>query len=105
MIRRPPRSTLFPYTTLFRSTGTLNFAATDTTKTITVLVNGDTKFEADETFTMHLSGATGATISDADGLGTITNDDAAPTLAINTENHNSDHHETPTILFPVPLAL
>src|SRR2546430_9915031 len=24
MIRRPPRSTLFPYTTLFRSPGTLN---------------------------------------------------------------------------------
>src|SRR2546423_7656043 len=24
MIRRPPRSTLFPYTTLFRSTGTVN---------------------------------------------------------------------------------
>src|SRR3712207_8115627 len=24
MIRRPPRSTLFPYTTLFRSTGTLH---------------------------------------------------------------------------------
>src|SRR5256885_16690453 len=27
MIRRPPRSTLFPYTTLFRSRGTLAFAA------------------------------------------------------------------------------
>src|SRR5437016_11557970 len=25
MIRRPPRSTLFPYTTLFRSTSTLSF--------------------------------------------------------------------------------
>src|SRR2546426_7650921 len=25
MIRRPPRSTLFPYTTLFRSTPTVNF--------------------------------------------------------------------------------
>src|SRR5258708_19176072 len=25
MIRRPPRSTLFPYTTLFRSTGTADF--------------------------------------------------------------------------------
>src|SRR4051794_41720182 len=25
MIRRPPRSTLFPYTTLFRSYGTLDF--------------------------------------------------------------------------------
>src|SRR5260370_18615794 len=27
MIRRPPRSTLFPYTTLFRSPGTANHAA------------------------------------------------------------------------------
>src|SRR3712207_8152410 len=26
MIRRPPRSTLFPYTTLFRSYGAMNFA-------------------------------------------------------------------------------
>src|SRR2546429_6064740 len=26
MIRRPPRSTLFPYTTLFRSLGDFNFA-------------------------------------------------------------------------------
>src|SRR3712207_8406640 len=28
MIRRPPRSTLFPYTTLFRSAGTPNIADT-----------------------------------------------------------------------------
>src|SRR5689334_23795676 len=27
MIRRPPRSTLFPYTTLFRSSGALYYAA------------------------------------------------------------------------------
>src|SRR5258708_32058240 len=27
MIRRPPRSTLFPYTTLFRSTGEISFEA------------------------------------------------------------------------------
>src|SRR2546430_11265039 len=27
MIRRPPRSTLFPYTTLFRSTGTITITA------------------------------------------------------------------------------
>src|SRR5258708_20672992 len=27
MIRRPPRSTLFPYTTLFRSTGTVSVRA------------------------------------------------------------------------------
>src|SRR5258707_4148201 len=30
MIRRPPRSTLFPYTTLFRSSGRAQVFATDT---------------------------------------------------------------------------
>ena len=44
-------------------------------QTITVLVNGDTTYEADEAFTVHLSNASGATISDADGTGTITNDE------------------------------
>src|SRR5689334_23756743 len=29
MIRRPPRSTLFPYTTLFRSTGTVSIFGRD----------------------------------------------------------------------------
>src|SRR3712207_7613798 len=32
MIRRPPRSTLFPYTTLFRSLGMLNAGAEGNTK-------------------------------------------------------------------------
>src|SRR5690554_7428596 len=32
MIRRPPRSTLFPYTTLFRSDGRLNAAAVGWTR-------------------------------------------------------------------------
>src|SRR2546430_10917638 len=31
MIRRPPRSTLFPYTTLFRSTGRIERALADVT--------------------------------------------------------------------------
>src|SRR2546422_11399005 len=30
MIRRPPRSTLFPYTTLFRSTASAHFASSNT---------------------------------------------------------------------------
>ena len=47
---------------------------------MTVLVNGDTTFEADEAFTVHLSSASGATIGDADGTGTIVNDDAAPSF-------------------------
>src|ERR1041385_5324968 len=62
------------------NSGTLNFGPTDTSMQITVLVNGDITPEPDETFTVHLSGATNAGISDADGLGTITNDDGPPQI-------------------------
>jgi hypothetical protein len=63
------------------SATTLNFLSGDATKTITVFVNGDTAFEGDETFTVHLSNAVGATIADADGLGTIVNDDSCAAFA------------------------
>src|SRR6185436_4508768 len=42
---------------------------------ITVLVNGDTSPEANETFTVDLSNPSGATITDGSGLGVINNDD------------------------------
>ena len=62
------------------ASGTLVFTAgTSTlTQTISVLVTGDTKPEADQTFTVHLSNATNATIATADGTGTILNDDITP---------------------------
>ena len=61
------------------TSGILTFAVGETTKTITVLVNGDTKFEADEAFTVVLSNPTnGTTISRSVGTGTILNDDPAP---------------------------
>src|SRR3712207_421545 len=40
MIRRPPRSTLFPYTTLFRSSRKLGFSADRTMKTAQRLFEG-----------------------------------------------------------------
>lgn len=49
-----------------------------TLQTITVPIIGDTLNEAAETFITRLSGVQGATISTAEGTGTITNDDAAP---------------------------
>ena len=64
-------------------TSTLTFLAGETTKTVTVSVNGDDVYEANETFNLNLSNANNATISDAQGVGTINNDDAQPTLAIN----------------------
>src|SRR5438046_1390799 len=56
-------------------TWTLTFAPGDLTKTITVVVNGDTVNEVNETFFVNLTNATKATISDAQGQGTIINDD------------------------------
>jgi hypothetical protein len=64
------------------ASGTLSFAATDTTKTITVEVNGDVTYENDESFVVNLSNAAGAIISKSQGVGTIQNDDAPPVLTI-----------------------
>jgi hypothetical protein len=60
-----------------KSLATLPFAPGVTTRTITVLVKGDTASEGDETFFLNLSAPVNATIADGQGLGTITNDDAA----------------------------
>ncbi|MBL8866482.1 MAG: DUF4394 domain-containing protein, partial [Planctomycetia bacterium] len=57
---------------------TLTFNPGDTTMTATVAVTGDTDVENDETFFVQLSGATNSTIGDAQGIGTILNDDVAP---------------------------
>ena len=59
------------------ASGTLTFAAGETTKTFNVTVNGDSATEPDETFNVNLSGAVGATLADAQGVGTILNDDGA----------------------------
>lgn len=80
------------------TSGTLSFSAGQTSKTITVKVNGDTKFENDETFKVNLSGATNATISDSLGLGTIKNDDALtppPTSTYPTCTADSSGSTTP----------
>src|SRR5262249_20864121 len=62
--------------------GTLTFAPGQTSKTVTVMVNGDTLDEADETFTVVLSNPTNATISMGTGTGTITDDDNGGTIAL-----------------------
>jgi hypothetical protein len=72
---------------------TLHFAAGVNSQTISVVVNGDTKVEPNETYNVTLSGATnGATITHAQATGTIVNDDAAGSLSIGdatvTEGNN-----------------
>ena len=59
----------------------LSFAAGQTSRTVTVVVNGDTMKEANETFFVNLTNATGgAVIADNQGVGTIVNDDGKPRL-------------------------
>ncbi|KAI9131333.1 Calx-beta domain-containing protein [Acaryochloris sp. CCMEE 5410] len=62
-------------------TGTINFAADETSKTITLDVLGDTDIELDETIVVSLANGTApgtATISTNSATTTILNDDAAP---------------------------
>ncbi|MDJ0662712.1 MAG: Calx-beta domain-containing protein, partial [Crocosphaera sp.] len=70
------------------TTGTLTFAINETTKTILVPILGDTTVEANETFSVKLSNATNATIADAQGEGTITNDDAVNLINDNFANRS-----------------
>ena len=57
------------------ASGTLVFNPGETSKTVIVGIRGDRTREADETFTVNLSGANGATLVDAQGSGLIANDD------------------------------
>jgi N-acetylneuraminic acid mutarotase len=57
------------------ASGTISFSAGQTSKSIVVNLKGDTKIEGDETFFVNLSGAAGATITDAQGQAKILNDD------------------------------
>jgi hypothetical protein len=88
--------------------GTLHFAQGAVSQIISVVVNGDTKVEGNETYDVNLSGPTnGATISHAQGVGTIVNDDVAVpapvagSVTINnvsmTEGNNGTMLETFTV--------
>ena len=57
--------------------GSLVFARGTTTRTLTVVIKGDTAVEGNETLFMLLSGAVNANVSKARGVGTITNDDGS----------------------------
>jgi Calx-beta domain/IPTL-CTERM motif len=59
------------------ASGMLSFAPGVTTQPVTVLVNGDTQVEPDETFAVNLTAPVNATLATAQGTGTIVNDDIA----------------------------
>lgn len=72
--------------------------------TFIVLVNGDTLNEPNETFFVNVSNVSGATITDAQGQGTIVNDDAVPALSIDDVSVSEGNSGTTTLTFTVSLS-
>jgi hypothetical protein len=86
-------------------TQTLNFPPGVTTQPFSVTVNGDAKFEPNETFTVGLSNPTaGTATSGLAGIGTINNDDTIPTIAINDVSLNEGNAGTSPFTFNVTLS-
>ena len=63
--------------------GVLNFAPGVQTQTVAIAIQGDVVVEGDETFTLTLTAPNGASLGNAIGTGTITNDDSA-VLSLNS---------------------
>ncbi len=59
--------------------GTLVFSPGQTSRTVSIAVNGDLAVEGHESFFVNLLSPSNATISDSQGVGTIFNDDATDT--------------------------
>uniref|UniRef100_UPI0035B5530E putative Ig domain-containing protein n=1 Tax=Xanthomonas hortorum TaxID=56454 RepID=UPI0035B5530E len=72
--------------------------------TFTVLVNGDTLSEPNETFFVNVSNISGASAGDVQGQGTIVNDDAQPALSIDDVSVNEGNSGTTTATFTVSLS-
>ena len=99
--------------------GTLTFvynevSGTNPDQSISITVNGDDKVELDETFYINLSNPLvnistpvadpNVTISDAQGVGTITNEDAATVTITDAITHNEGNSGTTSYDFTVTLS-
>lgn len=86
------------------ASGDLTFTAGQTQKTVTVLINGDTLNEADETFFVNLSAPTNATLVRSQGTGSIVNDDPLPSLSIGDVSITEGNSGTTAANFTVSLS-
>ncbi|MEQ1851878.1 MAG: DUF2341 domain-containing protein, partial [Chthoniobacteraceae bacterium] len=97
------------------ASGTLNFAAGETSKTVVVTILNDAVFENSEAFNLNLSGAVNGTITDALGVGTILDngggsggtDNDTPTLAVSNASaiEGTDNHAVFTVSLSNPSSI
>jgi hypothetical protein len=82
--------------------GTLTFAPGETSKTVTVLVNGDRLAEPVETFFVNLTEPANAVITDPQGMGTIVNEE--PSVSISDVTRWEGNTGTTLFAFIVSLS-
>ena len=84
--------------------GTLTLPPGTTTQTVVVPVLGDVQDEANETYNVNLSAPVNATINDNLGVGTITDNDATPSLVINDVTVTETNSGSTNAVFTVTLS-
>jgi len=89
--------------------GTVTIAAGQLTGNLPVTINGDTTVEPNETFTVSISDATNAVLSNATAIGTILNDDvvapALPVVSVGNASIVEGNVGTSVLNFPVTLSI
>ncbi len=81
-------------------------AATGTSYTFDVTVNGDSTIESNEQFFVNVTNVTGATVNDGQGVGTINNDDAVlPQLSISDVTVTEGNSATVAAQFTISSSL
>ncbi|MCL6435741.1 MAG: FG-GAP-like repeat-containing protein [Leptolyngbyaceae cyanobacterium HOT.MB2.61] len=90
------------------ATGTLTFAPGETSKTIIVNVNGDTLYEANETFQVNLTGTAAGSgpvnFGSTSSTATIINDETPPSFSINNVSHSEGTRTNKLYTFTVTLS-
>ncbi|NER23880.1 MAG: hypothetical protein F6J96_24880 [Symploca sp. SIO1C2] len=84
--------------------GIIIFNPGETSQTITIPVIGETIFESDETFIVNLDNPNNATVANAQGIGTIDNDDSLPELSIDNVTVTEGDSGTLDATFTVNLS-
>jgi uncharacterized protein len=81
-----------------------SIAAGNNSFTFSVIINGDINAELDETFFVNVTNIAGATALDAQGLGTIINDDVLPALTMNDVSQLEGNTGTSLLTFTINLS-
>jgi hypothetical protein len=90
------------YTAL--ASATVTFGPGETSKTVSVTVNGDTLREGNETFRLNLSGAKNATLADTSATATIIDDEGPVWASVNDVSVVEGNAGTATATFTVSVS-